>query len=282
MRKSLVVLFVVLLFSQLSQAQLLKNFYDPKMNPNKPFLLSSIQGIGEEIGERRFHTLENAYAAFLDDPQFLLALRVCSSYPLPIVSTSNEYGIFWTVDLIKKRFSYETNIAGSSRGIPLERVFLLRNDKNCTFYNQKNFVTEYWLIPKDSDLPNFVEIEKLDEYDRDDLIADSHFQTSEDLTNTLTPEKYVPVTSSSYESFKFNILKLARKNKFSYFLIEYPNAGKSKRKVFLESSRLKQFLVKNNIREERIIVKQCDEQYCNLGFEDKYPVYPNIAHIYRK
>lgn len=181
--------------------------------------------------------------------------------------------------LIKERFASETG------GINLERIFLLRDDKNCA-YNQKHLITEYWLVPKDSDFPEFVEVGKPSDfrasvaetsgkYERKILI--DSFKADGKLVSSENSNGLVSLTPSNYLTFKNNLLGLLRKDKFSFVLIEYPNYGKTRKAILSQSVNLKQFLIKNNIRERRIVIKACELGECEFDFENNYPIYPNVT-----
>lgn len=279
----LVSVFVVFFFCSTGYSQQWINFYDSKMNRNKPFLISNIGSNNQDDGgEKLFHTIEQAYSAFMDDHEFSLALRVCSPYPLPIVFTSPQYSPS-PARIAIERFSSEIN------GIKLERVFLLRNDKNCA-YNQKHLITEYWLVPKDSDFPEFVEIAKITDfpmyraetsgkYKRKSLI--DSFKSVGELISPEHVSKHISLTPSNYLVFKNNLLRLLRKDKFSFVLIEYPNHGKSRKAIFNQAVGLKQFLTKNNIRKGRIVIKPCDLSECEFDSDNKHQIYPNITSVYQ-
>lgn len=283
MKEVLISVFVVFLFCKIGCAQQLINFYDSKTNQNKPFLISKVSRHNEDGGEQLFHTIEQAYMAFMDDSEVALAFRVCSPLPLPVVFTSDWYKTSYTAYLIKERFSSETG------GIKLDRVFLLRNDKNCA-YNEKHKITEYWLVPKDSDFPEFVEIGKLTDfrghlaeesgkYERKILI--DSFKADEKFVSSENSNKLLSLTPSNYWMFKSNLLSLLRKDKFSFVLIEYPTHGKTRKTIFTQAVRLKQFLIENNIREGRIMMKPCGLSECEFDFENEYPIYPNVTSVYQ-
>lgn len=284
MKQTLIlVFFVVFFFCKIVCGQQWINFYDSKTDRNKPFLISKVSRNNEDGGEQLFHTLEQAYSAFRDDPQLSLALRVCSPYPSPVVFTDYSYNPSYAALIIKERFTSDVG------GIILERVFLLRNDKNCVS-NLKHKITEYWLVPKDSDFPEFVEIGKLTDiqvfaaeesgkYVRKNLI--DSFKADGKLVSSYTSDKSVLLTPANYLTFKNNLLGLLRKDKFSFVLIEYPNYGKTRKAIFGQAVQLKQFLTKSNIRAGRIVMKTCDLSECEFNFENKYPIYPNVTSVYR-
>lgn len=282
MKKNYLVIFVFLIFCQSGFGQQGINFYDSKIDQTKPFLISSVSAKSEDGGEKLFHTLEQAYAAFRNDGEFSLALRVCSDFALPVIFTDSYYSPSYKAYLIKERF-------GGIQGINLDKVFLLRNDKNC-IENEKFKITEFWLVPKDSDFPEFVEIaqmndfqiystEKFGIYRRKILI--SSFKVDTEFISAEKSEEPVLLTLSNYPIFKNNLLGLLRKDKFSFILIEYPNYGKVKKNIYNQALDLKTFLTKNHIRENRIFLKSCDSDECEFDFSIKNSIYPNVISVYK-
>lgn len=265
------------------------NFYSSEMDQTKPFLISKTYYDSEDGGEKVFHTLEQAYAAFNDDSEFSLVLRVCSKNPLPVVFTGEFHNPSYIAYLINARFS--PDFIGNG-GIKLDRVFLLTTGNDCSGI-WKNIHTEYWLIPKNSDFPEFAEIGNIADYcdsfklnsakyERKILVES--FKLNKEM---LTSEKFSKddfLTPSTEFAFKQNLLELLQKDRFSYVLLEYPDFSKSKKVIFSQALRLKQFLVKDHIRTARIVVNPCKTASGECDFESKsrYPIYPNVTLIRHK
>lgn len=262
------------------------NTYDVEESHNKPFLIAKVNSMSEDGGEKLFHTLEAAYNAFMADPKLSLALRVCSSYPLPVIFTSDEYSVAGAKYAIKSRFSSE--FRGYISGINVEKVFLLKNDKNC-LYSENSKITEYWIISENSDFPEFVEIGKLTDYkalgeDPTDKYNRESIVDSFNLKKEFSPENIkenVLLTPLNYPTFKNDFLKSLKEDKLSFVIIEYPDYGKTKKTIFEQSVQLKKFLTKNYIRENRIIVKTCKWFNCEFDFDSKFPIYPKISIVHR-
>ena len=283
-----ILFFFMLIFNvHLVNGQIIDNFYSSKINQNKPFLINRVFSNDDDGGERLFHTLEQIQQAFQDDTDFSLALRVCSSQPLSVVFTSIDYSPRHTGLLIKTQFQSFT------AGINVDKVFLLTtkaNDQTCSD-NKKKLITEYWLIPKNSDFPDFDEIGKLADYD-DSLKVNSakyerkviveSFKLDGDIFTSEQYAKIDSLTPATESTFKADLLKLLRADRLSFLLIQYPNYGKSVKAAFGKALQIKRFLLKNYIRSKRIILSQCETNECNFDDAAKYPVYPNISVVRQK
>ena len=286
MKKTAISMFIFFLFCGFANGQWL-NFYSSDISRTKPFLISRVHYRNEDGGEQLYHTLEQAKAAFDDDAEFSLALRICSKNPLPVAFTTFNPSYQASVMVT----SFSPDVLGKS-GINLNKVFLLKPAKNCSG-SWKNAAAEYWLIPKNSDFPEFSEIGSIldycdsfklnsAKYERKVLVES--FKMGEKIFASDAANENNFLTPFNEFAFKLNLLKLLQKNRFSFILFEYPDSGRLKKSIFSKAVQLKQFLVKNNIRSARIVVDSCatarDE--CDFDSKTKHSIYPNITLIQQK
>lgn len=238
-------------------------------NSYKPLLLGKSSPYYEDQ-DRLYHQIESTAAMFKNDPNALLAVRVCSTDPLPIAYV-NAAGIDWVI----KQFNEQINALRKQTypvDIPASRVYYLRNDTGCGSYRNVN-LTEYWFVPSDADFPEFIEFSKPENILEKTLIFSSQIDVR--LIAPDKPENFISLTTAGYETFKVNLIKKLREDKTSLVLINYPSSGIAQKIIFDKSNKLKMFLTKYGIRPQRIFVKQSPKDDFNNHSDSE--LFPNVT-----
>lgn len=230
----------------------------------------------DDSSERIIHSIENTSDKFEKDPNGLYAIRVCSPDPLPVAFVGAS-GVALAVRQITLQLDYLKKT--KFLNVPEPNIFFLRNDKGCGL-NKNSAATEYWFIPSDAELPEFVEIKKYTDITINGLIF-NYSDFDEKLLSLSVTEDAV-LTPNYYEMVKAELVKMLKKDKTSLLLIEVPQfLVKRKTKIIpSQADELKLFLTGKGIGKHRIFIKKNGYYYqevnSNTGF------YPNVTIAYQK
>lgn len=263
MKKLFHILFIVLVFSTTPNGQ----------SSNKPLLLGKSSPYYEDQ-DKLYHAIESTTEMFRKDPNALLAVRVCSTDPLPIAYV-NAAGLDWVIKQFNEQLDYLRKQIFSVN-IPASRVYYLRNDKGCGSYKNIN-LTEYWFISSSADFPEFIEFGKPENIAEKTLVFAS--QVDEELISGKNSGNFIPLKSGEYEVFKDKLVKMLRENKTSLVLINYPTFETKQRPIFINASKLKKFLIEAGIRSQRIFVKS--SKIDNFADQPQNFSSPNISILYQ-
>lgn len=230
----------------------------------------------DDYAERIIHTIENTADKFEKDPNAVYAIRVCSPDPLP-VAFAGASGVALAVRQIMLQLDYLKNT--KFLNLPESNIFFLRNNKDCGLKNN-SAATEYWFVPSNAELPEFVEIKKHTDLTANGLIF-NYSDFDEKLLCISAPED-VALTPRYYEAIKSELVKMLKKNKTSLLLIEAPQflmKGKIKT-IPSQADELKLFLTRKGIGKHRIFIKKSGQYFQNAKPNTDF--YPNVTIIYQR
>lgn len=183
-----------------------------------------------------------------------IAVRACSNEPLPIIFAFSNVNLFFE------------SLRYNSFDISKSRIYYLRQNKSCRFQSY-SILTEYWIVPKNAEFPEFVEIRNAEDITAETIFSGIVFDKDEE---TKASKDWVSIKSNSLESMK--------KNKTALVLIETPLRSRSR--IYLKAVEFRNFLAKNGIGKNRIFIK---ERF-SLTSRESYPKekYPTITIVYQK
>lgn len=235
-------------------------------------LLLSASGYGQTIqNEARFVGVvrpetEDIHNASSDQYQVVLnyiknsndriAIRVCSKAPIPIAFA-------FAVGEPFRAIEYWADTLAN------QKVFLLRQNKNCEIKPNLRYLTEYWVVPNTAKFPDFVEIKSAENIKIKDLtFSFSHFDGK-----IVSYNKRLKLTSFYYKKIELKIFNLLKENNKTLVLLETPNS----QRILATALKTKTYLTRRGIKGNRIFVKKNNYFFANQ--DDKYP---NISIIYEK
>jgi hypothetical protein len=108
-------------------------------------LLTSIGASGEDV----LNTLEDLVFSVQANPDFqqrLIAVRVCSNEPFAVALA------------LGKGLPFAATVKLEKIGIHKSQIYYLRDTKGCPLSKKNLTYTEYWSVPKDSELPGFIDV----------------------------------------------------------------------------------------------------------------------------
>lgn len=108
-------------------------------------LLSSIGNEGGDLLNMLYKMGLEVQAAKFDPKEDTFAIRVCSNDPLPLALPTAAGAPFLTTIKLEKL------------GVPKSRIYYLRQNTKCAIPANGFALTEYWLVPKGAELPEYVE-----------------------------------------------------------------------------------------------------------------------------
>lgn len=218
-----------------------------KIKAEKPYLITTFYPMGEDFLEA-ISNYEFSFSTTFES-KGLLAIRICSKDPMPVALATASGRPFWVTSMLEKK------------GFSKARMIYLRQDKNCKLENDQEALTEFWSVPRDTELPEFAESRKAQDLSVYELAQ------SEELTPAL------------YKSALDKLIDVLRKDRRATAIVHIPYYPKS---VSLEMNKRISFTLKylsdNGIGGYRIYVRKF-----SLGarpdatFED--PIYPDISVI---
>lgn len=241
--------------------------------PDGSMLLAKVSAKDEDPSERIIHTIENTLDKLEKDPTAVYAIRICSPNSLPI-AFADASGIKLAVRQITQRLDYLKNTKFIN--FPESNIFLLRNNKKCQL-SKNPPVTEYWYVPSNAELPEFVEIRKYGDITFDELTFDyEKFDTR--LLGSSASEA-ATLNAKDYEAVKAALVQKLKKDKTSLLLIEVPQfIIKRKTKIAApQADELKSFLIRNEIGSHRIFIKRNGYFYQKTNSDTD--LYPNLTII---
>lgn len=256
---------------------ILLGFFVPTISQisDKPILLGNRSHYDEDT-DALFHSLENVRYMFEKDRKASFAVRVCSPDPLP-VAFADAAGVSYGIRIVKQQLDYLKEY--SFLKIPERNIYLLRNEKRCKFYKNTT-LTEYWFVPSNANLPEFVEAGDPKNFLTDNLILNFK-EFDGKLTSSKKSGDLISLTPVNYKIIKLNIFELLRKDKISYILINYPTYGTSRRIIYSKALQLQAYLVKKGIGKHRVYIKRCVTA-CYIPENEKNALYPNVTIVYQK
>lgn len=183
-----------------------------------------------------------------------IAIRACSNEPLPIIFAFSNVNLFFE------------SLRYNSFDIPKSRIYYLRQNKSCRFQS-RSILTEYWIVPKNAEFPEFVEIRNAEDIMAETIFSGIVFDKDEE---SKASKDWVGVKSNSLEAMK--------KHRTALMLIETPLRRRSR--IYPKAVEIKNFLVKNGIGKNRIFIK---ERF-SLSSRESYPKekYPTITLAHQK
>lgn len=214
---------------------------------NLPKLVSVYQSTYYEDIFERLDTTLLTIGNTINSEKETLAVRVCSNDPLPIALAFAA----------GKPFYITANVGKYNPNIP--DVFFLRQNRNCKIVNNERFVTEYWIVPKNAEFPEFIEIRKAES------IAISELSSYTELETAFV----IPGEKSGISNLKNKALQFMKQNRTALILFQTPTLKSTNKTIAKEILQIKRFLTENGIGSNRIFVKQSSDI---ASKESKYPL----------
>ncbi len=239
-------------------------------------LLAKVAPNGEDPSEKIIHTIENTQDKLAKDPTAKYAVRICSADVLP-VAFANAGGL----QLAVRQITLQVDSLRNTLFLEFSEsnILLLRNDKKCGL-GKNSPPTEYWFVPSDAELPEFVEVRKQSDINIQSLIF-NFGEFDEKLLSISAPEN-APLSEKYYRLVKDKLVEMLKKDKTSLLLIETSQTVlKQKKKIVPpEADALKLFLIRQGIAEYRIFIKKSGYHYQESNTNTDF--YPNVTMIYQK
>jgi len=224
---------------------------------------------------------------FNKSPNGIIAVKVCSSEPLPIALFFGVDNPLINVPIFSKEY-FEVSKNSIQKEIKTE-IFFLRTDKNCKSH-QRGFPTQWWFVPEGADFPEFVEYKKMDDISISHLIYENYPPSNEDKfvfqinSQLLKTEKDVEATSENYTLAEKKIAELLKKNLTAYLLIAKPNTlsafRREKKIIDPKAIALRSFLNKQGIGNHRIFIRECSRCFSYMYQSKSKDLYPEVSIIY--
>lgn len=243
---------------------------------SKPVLLADISPDWEDVSEIVNHkVLDAVIYEFEKDARGLLAVRICSSDPLPVAFASSHQLRFFASVTIPRRLK-------SFRELRFLReneadFYILRNPKGCNSSNKK-FHTEYWYVSSSADMPEFIEVRKADTILVENLTS-SFERTERDILGEDNKAGLV-ADSAVYEKVISSAIERLLKNKTAYLLVEGFTERRNTKTFQTKILQLKRELSRASIGDHRIFIKR--KQYNGDSKDDPKEIYPNITIVYQE
>lgn len=221
---------------------------------NNEDVLNAIFNLGGQLAEANFNPQEE-----------ILAVRVCSNDPLPIALAMANSAPFLTTLKLEKR------------GIPKSSIFYLRQNKNCKSIPNDYVSTDFWLIPKNAEFPEFVEARRASNLSGYEL-THAGFLAEVDPVEVRSSE-LEKLTPQSYNLVLKRMVDLMRKNKSAVAVIQVPYYRRSSTAELNKRVRdTLEYLKVNNIADHRIYVRKMYSGNTMASPEDE-PKYPDIMVV---
>lgn len=262
--------------------------------PGKPILITEITGEDGELdlSEYIYRIVEKTRANFRNYPEGIVAVRICSSEPLPIAL---DFGIdhpFLVAERLRKDVDAYRDKYFDKK---ITEIVFLKSNKNCRRFKSGLFPTQYWFVPKGVDFPEFIEYKKLDDISKENLIFENFLrdkflknQSIEDTKSLFLingkffgTEENVQLTPETYLDAKKKIASLLKEHRTAYLLINTPDTVKERRKINPKAIELKTYLIKQGIGSHRIFIKQCSRCYSYIYEAESEEFYPEVSIIYQ-
>ncbi len=226
---------------------------------DKPRLLSRLDPRGEDV-LNEIDKLELVVKSDFDLKEDTIAVRVCSDDPLP-VALSMAQGL-----------PFVTTVKLEKLGIPKSRIYYLRQSRGCRVWPNNYALTEYWLIPRNAEFPEF------------DEAVEASCLSGYQLTNgdSLTKEEWFEidtleqVTPQSYDLVLDKVLNQLKQNKSAVTIIRVPYYRLSPTAEL--KARLRHtldYLKVNGIASHRVYVRRIYDG-SRPPFHGDEPKYPDI------
>lgn len=198
-----------------------------------------IKTIDENIEDpmESIYDLSNFLASRINQEDDLIAIRVCSQFPLSISLNLVRDNPIESAKYLKKN------------GIPMENIIFLRQEKKCQ--NKQNTFTEYWVVPKKAQLPDFVEKENAKKITAKILVSSDKLFDINDETNCKVPKE---VDNSNFKSLISDISEKLNASDNSLVLILFSKKD-SKQKTLSENIKIAKDILRNkNVSKNKIFV----------------------------
>jgi hypothetical protein len=226
---------------------------------DKPSLLARLDPRGEDV-LNEIYKLGLVVKSDFDLKEDTIAVRVCSDDPLPVALS------------MAKGLPFVTTVKLEKLGIPKSRIYYLRQSRGCRLWPNNYALTEYWLIPRNAEFPEF------------DQAVGASCLSGYQLTNadSLTKEEWFEVdtleqvTPQSYALVLDKVLKQLKQNKSAVTIVRVPYYRLSPT-VELKT-RLRQtlhYLKVNGISNHRVYVRRIYSG-SRPPFHSDEPKYPDI------
>lgn len=231
---------------------------------HQPILLGSF-GASDEDVLNSISILEGrlVQANFNPNESFLV-LRVCSNDPMLVALSMSKSEPFLTTSMLEKH------------GIPKSSVIYLRQNKTCKPLLKNYASTDFWIVPKSAELPEFIEARKASNISGNQLTR-AGFLQEEKLVKAIS-SGMVSLTPQSYKAVIEKIVDFLESSKSAVVVIRVPfyrfsSAVELNRNV-RETQR---YLRGRGIAQHRIYVKKI---YSGSSFapEDE-PKYPDVLVV---
>lgn len=261
------------------------NIYCQKSS--NPVLLATLQDTGVEldISEYLYKVANNASGNFSDHRgKGLIAIRVCSPEPIQIAFF---YAMGNPINNTERFRDLIDGLRYNSPPNPKTEVYFLRTNKNCKL--GKQFTTQYWFVPEDADLPEFVEYRKFGEVDYYNVIFNNYQAKEEDplfpfmINNELlNGERDTELNSKTFEFAKPQIAKLLKRNKTALLLIKTPDDLRRQKIINPRAAALKTFLNQQGIGNHRIFVRKCSWCFNSTYHTTSKDLYPEVSIFFQE
>jgi hypothetical protein len=194
-----------------------------------------------------------------------LAVRVCSTDPLPVaLATAKGAPFLATINFEKL-------------GIPKSQIYYLRQDRNCTFAVNDYVLTEYWVVYKGNELPEFIEALRATSLSGHELTR-ANFLLGEDRSEVRSP-KIEKLNPASYSGVLDKVVNLMKEDRSALTVIAVPYYKYS---PLIELNRrtreMQLFLKTNGVAGHRIFIKKIYSGQWLPSSKDS-PQYPDITIV---
>lgn len=219
------------------------------LNRQNAVLVGSIQPGVEDIGEALYSVGARSSEAIKREGA-VLAVRVCSERALPLALMTAFFSPFDAIALLEK-----------NHAISSSQVYFLRQANNCK-PNQANS-TEYWLVPKDAELPEFTEWRRADHLISRTVIDDGYsFEGA--ISEKLSPATYRAVLERTAKSLK--------DDRTGFVFIRYTQKSGNRRSAAADrAAEAKNYFIHQGISSYRILVERRPSYTIKGGADSAYP-----------
>ena len=208
-----------------------------------------------------------------------IAIVICSPDPLPVaLAMSAGSPINFALEMEQKGNPHPVGEGLAEGIIPRANITFLRRTRDCVFVKNKPGYSEYWIVRKGNELPEFVEAAKASNFSQYDIIlGNDYYENNRDRytfyqadlakeAQPLTPQIYKQALAKTAEVLKQHRTAFAVIN--TYYYGRFPN-----KTVLSNIFQARNFLEKSGIGDYRIFVRRInlgnDAAANNSG--NKYP-----------
>lgn len=224
---------------------------------DRPRLVVRLHASGDDV-LNAIYKLGLIVESSFDSKEDTVAVRVCSDEPLPVALS------------MAKGLPFVTTVKLEKMGIPKSRIYYLRQSRGCRVRPNDYALTEYWLIPKNAEFPEF------------DEAAGASRLSGYQLTNAdyLAKEEWFEVqeleqlTAQSYRMVLNRVLKQLKQNRSAVAIIRVPYYRLSPTvELKLRVRQTLDYLKVNGIANHRVYVRRIysGSRQPSPNYEPKYP-----------